>query len=211
MESDIIQRLQSHMGKADIGEVLADCRIAAAHIEAQALRIAELEAEVIGCQGRLDAAIEGLQDARKNAIEEAAKLIDEGFDRPGIVKKQDQCAHGKFGWEDCESCAAAAIRSLIPPEKMEGYMSHGIQPANESLAWYLEIPQWRCRRGCWSNCTERRCCGHGETGPCCEECGGDGGFEEAGSERWQRCEACAGYGMQYDWPEAGSRKEGEPK
>ncbi|MGR9076207.1 hypothetical protein BAE36_04235 [Rhizobium leguminosarum bv. trifolii] len=51
-------------------------------------------------------------DIRNAALEEAARLIEEGFDRPGIAKKQDTCAHGKFGWEDCESCAAAAIRAL---------------------------------------------------------------------------------------------------
>ncbi|TBY17452.1 hypothetical protein [Rhizobium leguminosarum] len=51
-------------------------------------------------------------DIRNAAFEEAARLIEEGFDRPGIAKKQDTCAHGKFGWEDCESCAAAAIRAL---------------------------------------------------------------------------------------------------
>jgi hypothetical protein len=51
-------------------------------------------------------------DIRNAALEEAAKLIEEGFDRPGIEAKQDTCAHGKFGWEDCESCAAAAIRAL---------------------------------------------------------------------------------------------------
>ncbi|MEF3124547.1 hypothetical protein [Rhizobium leguminosarum] len=51
-------------------------------------------------------------DIRNAALEEAARLIEEGFDRPAIAKKQDTCAHGKFGWEDCESCAAAAIRAL---------------------------------------------------------------------------------------------------
>lgn len=39
--SDLIERLQSHMGKADMGEVLADCRLAAD-------RISSLEAEVAG-------------------------------------------------------------------------------------------------------------------------------------------------------------------
>jgi hypothetical protein len=45
-------------------------------------------------------------------IERCAQLIDEGVDRPGIEIKQDTCAHGKFGWEDCEACCAAAIRAL---------------------------------------------------------------------------------------------------
>lgn len=52
-----------------------------------------------------------LADARNVALEEAATLIDEGFERD-INRKQDTCAHRKFGWEDCEQCAAAAIRSL---------------------------------------------------------------------------------------------------
>jgi hypothetical protein len=45
-------------------------------------------------------------------IERCAQLIDEGVERPGIAIKQDTCAHGKFGWEDCEACCAAAIRAL---------------------------------------------------------------------------------------------------
>jgi hypothetical protein len=54
---------------------------------------------------------EKMREARNAALEEAAKLIEEGFDR-GIARKVDTCAHGKYGWEDCESCAAAAIRAL---------------------------------------------------------------------------------------------------
>lgn len=53
--------------------------------------------------------------ARREALEEAAKTIEEGFDR-GIVRKHDLCAHKKFEWEDCESCAANAVRALIPSE-----------------------------------------------------------------------------------------------
>lgn len=52
-----------------------------------------------------------LADARNAALEEAATLIEEGFDR-GIKRIQDTCAHGKFGWEDCEKCAAIAIREM---------------------------------------------------------------------------------------------------
>lgn len=51
--------------------------------------------------------------------ERATKLIDEGFDRPDIVHKVDKCAHGLYGWEDCEQCASAAIRSL-PIEQERG-------------------------------------------------------------------------------------------
>ena len=58
---------------------------------------------------------EAEQRARREALEEAAKTIEEGFDR-GIVSKHDLCAHKKFEWEDCESCAANAVRALIPSE-----------------------------------------------------------------------------------------------
>jgi hypothetical protein len=82
-----------------------------------------------------------------------------------------------------------------------------IQPANSPLAWFCDIPQWRCSRGCWENVTNRTCYGHGETGPCCTECGGDGSFEEAGSGRVSQCDACAGHGMQWDWPDEGRREK----
>lgn len=70
-------------------EVLYD---AAAHIQAQARRIAELEAELIGC--------------RKKAIEEAAKLVADAFDEDGFG------IPGQYK-------LARSIRSLIPPEKVE--------------------------------------------------------------------------------------------
>lgn len=62
--------------------------------------------------------VEALATARADAIEEAAKLIEEGFKRPGITRKMDTCDHGKSGWDDCEMCAAAAIRTLF--QKKEG-------------------------------------------------------------------------------------------
>ena len=45
--SDLIERLQSHMGKADMGDVLRDCRLAADRIEAleAALRYVAAEAQ----------------------------------------------------------------------------------------------------------------------------------------------------------------------
>lgn len=55
------------------------------------------------------------QRARREALEEAAKTIEEGFYR-GIASKRDLCAHKKFKWEDCEPCAANAVRALIPSE-----------------------------------------------------------------------------------------------
>lgn len=53
---------------------------------------------------------------RRMALEEAARTVEEGFDR-GIASKHDLCAHKKFEWEDCEACAANAIRALIPGEE----------------------------------------------------------------------------------------------
>lgn len=47
--------------------------------------------------------------ARRHAFLEAVELIEQGYDR-GIKRKQDTCAHGKYGWEDCDRCAAAALR-----------------------------------------------------------------------------------------------------
>ncbi|MEH3111554.1 MAG: hypothetical protein PGN22_15785 [Agrobacterium cavarae] len=57
-----------------------------------------------------------VKDARRQALEDAAKTIEEGFDR-GIASKHDLCAHKKFEWEDCETCAAKAVRALIPEEE----------------------------------------------------------------------------------------------
>jgi hypothetical protein len=51
-------------------------------------------------------------EARSAALEEAAKLIEEGYPRPGITNAHGRCPHGLFGWEDCESCAVAAVRAL---------------------------------------------------------------------------------------------------
>jgi hypothetical protein len=53
--------------------------------------------------------------ARREAFEEAARLIDEGFDR-GIKSKNDKCKHGFYGWENCDSCCADAIRALARKE-----------------------------------------------------------------------------------------------
>ena len=66
----------------------------------------------------LDAAITDYNEARAKALEDAATLLDEGFDR-GIKSKHDTCEHGKFEWEDCELCAATAIRNLAG-EKADG-------------------------------------------------------------------------------------------
>ncbi|KQZ96797.1 hypothetical protein ASD74_05950 [Rhizobium sp. Root564] len=55
---------------------------------------------------------ERAKEIRRHALEEAARTIEEGFDR-GIASKHDLCAHKKFEWEDCEACAANAVRALI--------------------------------------------------------------------------------------------------
>jgi hypothetical protein len=58
---------------------------------------------------------EALKDARNAALEEAAKLIEEGFKRSHSDEfhtKEDKCFHGKYAWEDCDVCCVAAIRSL---------------------------------------------------------------------------------------------------
>lgn len=48
----------------------------------------------------------------KEGLLTAATLIERGVPRPGIMKKQDQCAHNKFAWEDCESCCVDEIRRV---------------------------------------------------------------------------------------------------
>ena len=50
-------------------------------------------------------------DIRNAALEAAARLIEEGYARPGL-REHARCAHDKFHWEDCDMCAAAAIRAL---------------------------------------------------------------------------------------------------
>lgn len=56
----------------------------------------------------------------QETVEACATLIEEGYDRlpgkvfrkDGVPSKHDQCAHGAYEYEDCEACAATAIRSL---------------------------------------------------------------------------------------------------
>jgi hypothetical protein len=92
----------------------ADCAEGSKAIAALRAELAAKETEALGYLRAVGQLQDRIAETRAAALEEAAKLIEEGFDRPGIAKKQDTCAHGKFGWEDCESCAAAAIRALIP-------------------------------------------------------------------------------------------------
>lgn len=61
---------------------------------------------------------------RYQALEEAATLIEQGFTRDvaepympdGRRTKNDKCPHGRYMYEDCEQCCAAAIRALVKPE-----------------------------------------------------------------------------------------------
>lgn len=56
--------------------------------------------------------------AEKRVRKECARLGEEGYDRPvgtpyrsdGVRSKHDQCPHGRYQYEDCERCYAAAIR-----------------------------------------------------------------------------------------------------
>lgn len=50
--ADIVERLQSHMYKADMSEVLADCRIAADEIEALRARCEKAEADLTSVAAR---------------------------------------------------------------------------------------------------------------------------------------------------------------
>jgi hypothetical protein len=89
-------------------------------------------------------------------------------------------------------------------------MKFGIQPANTPLAYYLTIPQWRCKLGHWNDVSAGwRCYACSEQATHCTECGGDGEFEEAGSGCVSRCMACEGYGKQWDWPDKGSRAQSD--
>ena len=60
----------------------------------------------------VEAAERSLSEARDKALEEAAALIEQGYDRAGIERKSDPCDHGLFGWDNCDGCASAAIRAL---------------------------------------------------------------------------------------------------
>lgn len=72
--------------------------------------------------------------AREQALEEAAKLIEEGFEKQvgkawrndGKPSKNDECPHGKFMYEDCERCASDAIRALsAQPAATEAVAAEG--------------------------------------------------------------------------------------
>jgi hypothetical protein len=93
--SDIVERLLEPSPKLLTGQWLR---------EMDALRFAAAD--------EIQRLRQELAEARRKAMEECATLIEEGYDRIGIASKRDTCDHAKFGWEDCDQCAAAAIRAL---------------------------------------------------------------------------------------------------
>lgn len=66
------------------------------------------------------ALLEAHKAGKEEMREEAAKVLLEGYDRnvaipyrrDGVASKNDQCAHGHYMYEDCEYCAASAIRNI---------------------------------------------------------------------------------------------------
>ena len=68
----------------------------------------------------VDLISQALLEAHKAVCEDAAKLIEEGYERKvarpyrddGVRSKNDQCEHGRYMYEDCEACAVIAIRSI---------------------------------------------------------------------------------------------------
>lgn len=60
-----------------------------------------------------------IMTAKAEAYEDAAKMIEEGFDRvvgepyadDGSPSKNDKCPHNRYMYEDCEACCVGAIRS----------------------------------------------------------------------------------------------------
>lgn len=49
------------------------------------------------------------------ATELAAQTAEGNYSHIGVKTKHDKCPHGRYGWEDCDQCAAAAIRSNKRP------------------------------------------------------------------------------------------------
>jgi hypothetical protein len=102
-----IQKLREYAYRLEIGGASkeADDLEAASRIQALNTRpvASTLDAETVALQAA---------DMLETAI---------GVGYPTPIAKQDQCEHGKFGWEDCIACydeklmqVAAAIRALSP-------------------------------------------------------------------------------------------------
>jgi hypothetical protein len=60
-----------------------------------------------------------LRDAEKAGMEKAAKLLEDGYNRPvgipwfpdGRPNKNDKCPHGVWTYEECQACDIDAIRA----------------------------------------------------------------------------------------------------
>lgn len=89
---ELIERLQSHMGKADMGEVLADCRLAADKITALRERVAEMEAAITAA---IDCGMVPKSSAREGGAvrhTRAAQVAD--MLRDAILSKQEASHEG---------------------------------------------------------------------------------------------------------------------
>lgn len=61
-----------------------------------------------------------IAELREATLEEAAKVIEEGFEKAvgesyrndGKPSKNDKCPHGRYHYEDCDQCCADAVRAL---------------------------------------------------------------------------------------------------
>lgn len=104
--------------RLDGGEVMSDIVEHIKFLRQWAADIRESSGQSVDAD-RLEAISLALSEARSagraNGMEEAARILEEGFDR-GIKRKQDTCDHGKFEWEDCDQCCAAAIRAAKEPQ-----------------------------------------------------------------------------------------------
>ena len=54
---------------------------------------------------------------RREGMEEAARIAEGNYDHIGVQSVRDKCTHGRSSCEDCDQCAAAAIRAAM--EKAE--------------------------------------------------------------------------------------------
>lgn len=74
----------------------------------------------------MDIVSQAYERGQESMRERAAALVEQGYDRvsgepwrdDGSPSKLDKCAHEIYGYESCEHCAVAAIRSL--PIEQEG-------------------------------------------------------------------------------------------
>lgn len=60
----------------------------------------------------------GVAAGREEACQAIEQRIHEGYDVP--ARKVDQCAHGKFGWEDCIACYDDALEGTLSAIRQRG-------------------------------------------------------------------------------------------